>query len=141
MERLRFGNWATFRSWLDVDRQILPVYWRGQKDPSWPLASSFERRILWLNGGWESDASNVYPYGGRLARDADMPAHVGHAPARLNLLQHLPSPRASSGSTRKTFVLEKRTEAVTLVLGFHTIRKTVLGPSQHAAFERAGSTS
>lgn len=43
----------------------MPVCWRGQKDPSWVLASRFERLILNLNGGWREGASRVYPYDGR----------------------------------------------------------------------------
>jgi hypothetical protein len=69
VNRFEFKNWGEFRSWVDADRQVLPVYWRGQKDPSWPLASSFERQMLRLNGGLESTASNVYPYDGRFDRE------------------------------------------------------------------------
>ena len=65
MERLSFKRWNEFRSYVDEDRQILPTYWRGQRDPSWPLASQFERFILDLNGGWEESASKIYPYDGR----------------------------------------------------------------------------
>lgn len=69
MDTIEFRNWAEFRSWIDADRQVLPVYWRGQLDPSWPLASSFEREILSLNGGAQHGASQKYPYGGRYERD------------------------------------------------------------------------
>jgi hypothetical protein len=69
MERIEIDSWASFRSWIDADRHVLPVYWRGQKDPTWPLASSFERQILRLHGGWKLLASNVYPYGGRFEKD------------------------------------------------------------------------
>src|SRR5438094_953001 len=48
MRRIEFKRWPEFRSWIDDDRQILPVYWRSQKD--WALASSFEREILKMNG-------------------------------------------------------------------------------------------
>jgi hypothetical protein len=53
---------------VDDDRQILPVYWRGQKDPSWPLASSFERQILDMAGGGRPGSVRVYPYDGRYER-------------------------------------------------------------------------
>tara|TARA_R110000787_G_scaffold285673_2_gene401988 strand:+ start:77 stop:841 length:765 start_codon:yes stop_codon:yes gene_type:complete len=57
-----------FRSWIDEDRQVLPTYWRGQTDPDWPLASSFEREILRLGtGGLKS--SNIYPYDNRYKRE------------------------------------------------------------------------
>jgi|SRR5882724_2200270 len=69
MKRLEFRRWLEFRSWIDEDRQILPVYWRGQKDPSWPLASSFERGILNLSGGSRPGAASVYPYDGRYERN------------------------------------------------------------------------
>ena len=69
MNSFEFNNWADFRSWIDADRQALPVYWRGQKDPVWPLASSFERQMLRLNAGWKPGASNVYPYDGCFDRE------------------------------------------------------------------------
>lgn len=47
----------------------MPTYWRGQFDPNWPLASSFERQILQLNGGWMPKASQIYPYDGRYNRE------------------------------------------------------------------------
>lgn len=55
----------------------MPVYWRGQKDPEWPLASSFEREMLRMNGGWRPDAAAVYPYGGRFERDGKKTWEVG----------------------------------------------------------------
>ena len=69
MKRLEFKGWSDFRVWIDGDRQVLPVYWRGQKDPSWALASSFERLILNLNGGGRPGASHIYPYDGRYVRN------------------------------------------------------------------------
>jgi hypothetical protein len=69
VERIECKTWGEFRSWIDADRQILPVYWRGQKDPAWPLASSFERQILRMNGGWKPEASTVHPYDGRYHRE------------------------------------------------------------------------
>ena len=69
MKSVEIKNWTDFRSWVDADRQVLPVYWRSQKDPAWPLASSFERQFLRLNGGWKVGASNVYPYDGRFERE------------------------------------------------------------------------
>jgi len=69
MIRIEFKRWTDFRSWIDDDLQILPVYWRGQKNPTWPLASSFERIILNMNGGWKVGASFIYPYDGRYERN------------------------------------------------------------------------
>jgi hypothetical protein len=63
------SEWQEFRNSIDNDRQIYPTYWRGQRDPSWPLASSFERMILSLNGGHKPDASQLYPYEGRYQRE------------------------------------------------------------------------
>jgi len=68
METLGIQNWKEFRDFVDDDRQVMPVYWRGQQDPDWPLASSFERIILNMNGGWKADASKIYPYDGRYDR-------------------------------------------------------------------------
>ena len=65
MKHLKFKHWQEFREYIDSDRQVMPVYWRGQRDPVWPLASGFEREILRLNGGWMENASQVYPYDGR----------------------------------------------------------------------------
>ena len=48
---------------------MCPVYWRGQKNPTWALASRFERTILDLNGGWRGGASKIHPYDGRYQRD------------------------------------------------------------------------
>ncbi len=69
MKCMKFKSWSAFRSWIDKDRQVMPVYWRGQKDPSWPLASGFERDMLNMNGGGRPGASSVYPYDGRYERN------------------------------------------------------------------------
>ena len=69
METICIRRWQEFREYVDNDRAIMPVYWRGQADPGWPLASSFERLILNLFGGWREGASKVYPYDGRYNRD------------------------------------------------------------------------
>ena len=71
MKRVDIKSWAEFRASIDNDRQILPVYWRGQKDLAWPLASSFEREVLSWNGGWKDTASSVYPYDGRYQRNGE----------------------------------------------------------------------
>lgn len=65
LKHLEFKKWSEFRTWIDDDRQIMPVYWRSQPKPSLPLASSFEREILELNGGSLPGAELIYPYGGR----------------------------------------------------------------------------
>lgn len=62
MENLSFKSWDQFRAFIDDDNQPLSVYWRGQRDPTWPLASSFERTILNMQGGWLDGASKIYPY-------------------------------------------------------------------------------
>jgi hypothetical protein len=77
VKRIEINRWADFRSWIDADRQIMPVYWRGQKNPTWPLASSFERQILRMNGGWKQGAVNVYPYGGRFERNGEKTWEAG----------------------------------------------------------------
>lgn len=68
MKCLEFNDWSDFRAWVEADRPIMPVYWRGQRDPQWALASSFEREMLRLNGGREEGASMIFPYGGRYDR-------------------------------------------------------------------------
>lgn len=65
MIQINIKHWAEFRDWINSDRQAMPVYWRGQKDPAWPLASRFERQILAMYGGWQKTASQIYPYDGR----------------------------------------------------------------------------
>jgi hypothetical protein len=69
MKRLQFPTWGEFRSFVDEDRQVLPIYWRGQMDPHWPLASPFERVILSMAGGWKEKASQIYPYDNRYIRE------------------------------------------------------------------------
>lgn len=68
METIRLKRWQEFREYIDNDKQIVSVYWRGQKDPEWPLASSFERKILQMSGGYKPNSSMIYPYGGRYKR-------------------------------------------------------------------------
>jgi hypothetical protein len=68
MKYEEFDSWSDFSLW--VDRGFVgPVYWRGQKNSKWPLASSFERKILNMFGGEKRGASMVYPYDGRYERD------------------------------------------------------------------------
>ena len=68
MKKLRFERWAEFRAYVDRDRQVSPVYWRGQPEPGLPLASAFERVILHMGLGSRPDADMIYPYGGRIKR-------------------------------------------------------------------------
>ena len=68
MKILRFSTWKEFRDFIDSDQQVLPVYWRGQRDPTWPLTSPFERIILAMAGGSKNGASQIYPYDGRYKR-------------------------------------------------------------------------
>ena len=68
MHIIKMKTWHEFRSYIDKDSQALPVYWRGQACPSWPLASRFERIILNMLGGSTTDASKIYPYDGRYQR-------------------------------------------------------------------------
>ena len=69
MKTLHFDTWQGFREFVDNDSQDFPVYWRGQIDPNWPLASQFERKILAMYGGWKESAIQLYPYDGRYSRD------------------------------------------------------------------------
>jgi hypothetical protein len=69
MITLHFDTWKEFREFVDSDRHASPVYWRGQRESDWPLASQFERKILAMNGGWKESASQVYPYSGRYKRE------------------------------------------------------------------------
>lgn len=63
MEQHNFKKWDDFRDWVNDFICVEPVYWRGQKNPDWPLASSFEREVLMFNGGRRK--SQIYPYDGR----------------------------------------------------------------------------
>jgi FRG domain len=69
MECIKFKQWADFRSWIDKNRRAVPVYWRGQKDPSWPLASRFEREILNKYVAGMPETPKIYPYDGQYDRD------------------------------------------------------------------------
>jgi len=68
MRIVNFKKWNEFRKFVDEDRQVLPVYWRGQSNPKHSLASSFERSILRMFGAGEVGLEDVYPYGGRYVR-------------------------------------------------------------------------
>lgn len=71
METVEFGKWAEFRSYIDEDRQVMHVYWRGQRDPTWPLASMYEREILSSFGGSRPGASQTHPYNGRYKHNGE----------------------------------------------------------------------
>lgn len=78
MKILHLQRWSEFRSLIDDDRrQVLNVYWRGQRDPAWPLASSYERIILNMGGGNKVGASQIYPYDGRYERNGKKTWSVG----------------------------------------------------------------
>ena len=70
METVPIKSWNEFREYVDKDRQIMPVYWRGQAQPD-PLASKFERLILNLFGGYKPESSKIYPYDGRYKRNGN----------------------------------------------------------------------
>ena len=61
-------NWAVFRRHVAASKSPYSYYWRGQKNPDWPLASAFEREILKWHGGWEKKASHYFPYDYRYGR-------------------------------------------------------------------------
>ena len=65
MLTVELDSWDAFRRHIDNDREIMPVYWRGQRVAGWPLASQFERWILRAFGGSNPGASQIYPYDGR----------------------------------------------------------------------------
>ncbi|HVF62373.1 MAG TPA: FRG domain-containing protein, partial [Casimicrobiaceae bacterium] len=81
MRRVELPDWASLRSWIDTNREIFPTYWRAQRDACWPLASSFERRILGMAGGHLPNAVHNYPYGGRLYRNGTPIWDVGYIQA------------------------------------------------------------
>lgn len=43
MKTLQCGTWQEFRDFVHDDILGFKMYWRGQRDPSWQLASRFER--------------------------------------------------------------------------------------------------
>jgi hypothetical protein len=72
MRQIRIDTWPEFQAFLNEPphEETGAYYWRGQRDPSWPLAASWERKILDLLSGdnvgmGAADAQLVYPYGGR----------------------------------------------------------------------------
>jgi hypothetical protein len=70
MRRVEVQTWEQLVEFLGAEAPAGMVhYFRGQRDPRWPLASSLERRILALHGGDRDCASHVYPYDGRFLRD------------------------------------------------------------------------
>ena len=54
MHEERFERWEDFRAFVSRERFDVPVYWRGQVEPSWPLSSSFDRVILQILG-WDQE--------------------------------------------------------------------------------------
>lgn len=47
MQKFRFDSWSEFRAFLEEPPPAEATYfWRGQRDPDWPLASSLERLLL-----------------------------------------------------------------------------------------------
>jgi hypothetical protein len=71
MRTVNVTNWTEFRNFVGEDLQFTRTYWRGQRDPSWPLASTYERTILDLEGGTRPGASKLYPYDGRYMRNGE----------------------------------------------------------------------
>jgi hypothetical protein len=70
MKTFEFTRWSQFREWIDsLHGNVFSMYWRGQKDSAWPVASSFERLILGMFGGKNPAASHNYPYDYRYQRD------------------------------------------------------------------------
>jgi hypothetical protein len=66
MRDVRIETWEQLQAFLhEGPRGAAAHYWRGQRDPEWPLASSWERRVLDLFGGERPEASSLYPYDGR----------------------------------------------------------------------------
>jgi hypothetical protein len=68
MNSHHFSTWKQFQEFIEDERPDAPAYWRGQRDPSWPLASSFERIILAMHGGAEPNAGQIYPYDNRYTK-------------------------------------------------------------------------
>jgi hypothetical protein len=66
MERVWIESWEQFgeRAAALPARDGTIVLWRGQADPKWPLASSFERRVLALWGGDRGENGSLPPYDG-----------------------------------------------------------------------------
>ena len=59
MKTFHFDTWREFRAFVDEDESMWPRYWRGQRDPAWPLASRFERILLGIDGSTRPRASIV----------------------------------------------------------------------------------
>lgn len=65
---VQIEKWSDFRKEIAGTSFAGPVYWRGQSNSNWVLASSFERLVLSLAGGSRPGAEMTYPYGGRYTR-------------------------------------------------------------------------
>ena len=72
METINLYTWQAFRDFVDNAELPVPVYWRGQRDPAWPLASRFERIILDIPVGRKKRASKVYPYDKRFTHGGNV---------------------------------------------------------------------
>jgi hypothetical protein len=73
VQRLRAQTWEELEAFLATPAPPdVAYYFRGQRHPDWPLASSLERRILALRGGDRPGASQVYPYDCRFLRNGEV---------------------------------------------------------------------
>jgi hypothetical protein len=72
MRRLLARTWDELKAFMAAPAAPGTAhYFRGQRDPGWPLASSLERRILELRGGDRPGASQIYPYDCRFLRNGE----------------------------------------------------------------------
>jgi hypothetical protein len=56
MRQLSFDSWPSFRSFLEeAPPKDASYFWRGQRDPDWPLASSLERMLLHRRRAGQAD--------------------------------------------------------------------------------------
>jgi hypothetical protein len=73
VRRLLARTWEELEAFMATPAPAgVGYYFRGQRNPDWPLASSLERRILALRGGDRPGASQVYPYGCRFLRNGEV---------------------------------------------------------------------
>src|SRR5687767_3748478 len=86
MQRIHFDSWPTFRSFLEEPPPSDACYfWRGQRDPDWPLASSLERLLLQRRRG---------------AGSAQLPQGSGDTRLRALMAAHLERFKQSASGLR-----------------------------------------
>jgi hypothetical protein len=109
MDQPTQGSWLNFQRIID-DSPSGQYIWRGQRDPAWPLASSFERRVLQM--------ISLYGSGPDLPFTPNFLAVMDYylADFKHNLATYSPIPTASTFSRLEWYSLGRHNGLTTRLL-------------------------